>query len=395
MEKFRQEFPILNGEQPILYFDNAATSLKPEVVVRTVCDFYHSHTANIHRGAHSLSEITSSKYEDVRSTIARYYDVLPKEIVFTYGVTHGANLLAKSLHLTKNDTVIASELEHHSNILPWTDAEVVLCPIDDNGLIDLNKLRDLLQKKRVRLVAIQQASNVTGVVQPIKQISELVHEYNALLVIDAAQSAPHLLPGPGDIDCDVYLVSGHKMLAPSGTGFMFIKQSVIENLDVGYLGGGAINRVNGVNYELRPAPWRFESGTPNIEGVLGLGAAFNMLTEIKDSGKLYLEQLGGYLEEKLSAIPGVIPIGIDNPDRIKTIFSFTLAKDTVDIDQFAKLLSTTESIMCRSGSLCAHPFFDKVDSKGAIRISAYLYNTKAEIDIMARVIKRLSTFLMG
>lgn len=394
MSSFRSRFPILSRKvngRPLIYLDNAATTLKPKEVIDSINEFYCSYTANIHRGAHILSEKASNEFENVRQLVASYLNTSSTNVVFTSGTTEALQLVANGLGRSGRIKVISSEAEHHSNLLPWTDGELHLTAVDKFGRISFEQLEEDVRRVRPDVVCISHASNVTGNINPVSDIAEMVHRHGALFVVDAAQSIPHMSVAPETIGCDFMAFSAHKMMGPSGVGVLWGTAAALERLGTPKRGGGMVNHVAGTTFVPREIPWRFEAGTPNIEGVIGLGAALRLLME---GNQRHFSDHQQHLSRKLSALVAentyLIPLGDFDQNHRLSLVSFALRKKNVHSDQFARILSDSFGIMARSGSLCAHPLFKRMGFQDAVRISAYHYNTLEELEQLRTALADLS-----
>lgn len=383
IRSLRTRFPILNRNingRPLIYLDNAATTLKPVDVIEVVTDFYNNYTANIHRGAHILSERASNEFEKVRELTAAYLRTGSTNIVFTSGTTEAMQLVANGLERSGRTKVVSTESEHHSNLLPWADGKLRLVPTDEAGRLSLELMEEAVKRHRPDAVCVSHASNVTGNIHPIKSIADIAHRYDALMIVDAAQSVPHMRLSPEELGCDLMAFSAHKMLGPSGVGVLWGTTAALESLGTPKRGGGMVNRVTASEYVPREIPWRFEAGTPNIEGVIGFGAALQLLMSVdQQQCDNHLDGLAKKLAEIVSRQPYLRPLGDLAQGHRLSLVSFALKNKNVRADQFARILSDSFGIMARSGSLCAHPLFARLGHAEAVRLSAYLYNTEGEL----------------
>lgn len=385
MKKVRQDFPLLTRRAaggPIVYFDNAATSLKPRTVIEAVSRYMEYYTANIHRGNHTLAQEVSIAYEQVREKAARFLRCSSHEVIFVRGATEGINLVAAGMNLKKDENVVGTLLEHHSNILPWKSrCGYRAAPLLPTGLPDPAAAAVLIDDK-TRLLAVTSCSNVTGVLVPVKPWAELARAHNLPLLVDAAQSAVHHRLDVSEMDCDFLVLSGHKMCGPTGAGILYGKEARLMNLEPMFLGGGTVSLVRpDFTYELRELPWRFEAGTPDIAAVLGLGAAIDYLEETGfDAIERHMIKLRSALDELFSALGGIRVLEAAEPTvpRACTV-SFTEASGTFPPDYLSRILSDTFGIMARSGHHCAHPLHDSFGTTGSLRVSLLLYNTLEEL----------------
>jgi len=303
INKIRSDFPTLNQQinaNPLVYLDSAATTQKPQSVIDAINEFYTSQNANVHRGRHTLSERATSLYEQARDKTAKYFNVSSKEIVWTKGATEAINLVSNGLRsrFNQNDTIIISVLEHHANIVPWqvlseqTGAKLLALPVNDDGTLNIKQCCDFIKQSKPSLFAITQASNMLGNITNLKPLITAAKEVNSLVLIDGAQGAMHLKPDLHNLNCDFYVCSSHKMLGPTGLGVLYGKYQELNSLDVYQTGGEMIDKVYLTHSTYRPAPAKFETGTPNISGVLGFSAALDYLNALQN------EQLQKY-EQKL------------------------------------------------------------------------------------------------
>lgn len=393
--ELQKDFPILtrkiNG-QPLVYLDNAATSQKPRQVVNAIVDYYFKHNANVHRGIHTLSEEATEMYENARSLVADFLGTKsPNEIIFTRGATEGLNFAAVTLgdaFLKKGDVILASPIEHHSNLVPWQilarskGAELKFIETSAEGELDLADLEKKLASAqgKVKLVAVTHASNVLGVIFDLKKISKIAHSYGALVVVDGAQAAPHMPVNVTSLSCDVYTVSAHKMLGPTGIGAMYMKKELLEKIEPYQFGGGMIETVDLFTATWAGIPERFEAGTPNIADAIGFGAAIKYLQSIgMENIKTHEETLNKYALEKLSQVKNLTIYGPKNPTKRTGLVTFTIKK--LHPHDISAVLNS-QGIAVRSGHHCAHPLHKKLDIPASVRASYYLYNTSQDIDAL-------------
>lgn len=404
--KIRADFPILSRKvngKPLVYFDSGATSQKPRQVIDSVFKYYTEQNANIHRGVHTLSQEITVEYENARSVVQKAINARDsKEIIFTKGTTESINLVASSIgeRLSSGDEILVSEMEHHSNILPWQQLSerkklaLKVIPINDKGELVLEELKKLLTDK-TRVVALTHVSNTLGTINPIKEIISLIRKrllpfggvgggQGTAILIDGAQAIPHMKVDVQDLDADFYCFSGHKMYAPTGIGVLYGKEAVLNNLPNYQVGGGTIKTVSFKKTEYAGLPLRFEAGTPHIEGTIGLGEAFKYLNSIGlDKIASYEHELTRYAHQELSKIPGLRIIG--EADNKASVVSFVVGKHHpydlgVILDQLG--------IAVRTGHHCTQPLMERYGIAGTIRASIAFYNTKQEIDELASGVKR-------
>lgn len=390
----RTLFPALTQQvdgQPINYLDSAATTLKPEPVIQAVTDYYRYNGANIHRGKHRLSDEASNAYEAARLDVADYIGAQANEVVFTANATQALNLVAYGLNLTNEDLVITGMDSHHSNILPWRHtAQTRLIRTDRNGRLDLEHFQALL-KNQPKVVALTHCSNVTGVIHPIEQLIRLTREHtDALIVLDAAQSMPHSRLNLHQLGADFVAFSAHKMLGPTGIGFLYANSRRLDSLRPLFQGGGTVDWVDLEGQVNRRAPYHLEAGTPPIASVIGAGSAFRFLTGLNDRDRSEHDQrLTDALVAGANARPYLSLIGpADSHDR-HAIGSFRF-NGRVSVGELARLLSDSYGIMCRSGYLCAQPFVSTHAGGEVLRASAYLYNEVADITALFSALDELA-----
>lgn len=390
----RGDFPILSREvagRPLVYFDNAATSLTPECVIEAVANYYRRHGGNIHRGKHLLSEEASDLYEASRRQAAGFIGSTVAEVVFVRGTTEAINLVAAGLQLQEGDNVVGTVLEHHSNILPYSSrCSYRAAGLLDNGLPDLEEARRLIDD-RTRLVAVSHCSNVTGVVVPVKAWAAMAHSMGVPLLVDAAQSAGHLTLDVHDLDCDFLAFSGHKACGPTGAGVLFGKRAQLERLVPPALGGGAVSRVDpDYSHQLRTLPWRLEAGTPDIAAVIGLGAALSYLDRIGlDRIHRHNQRLCAALDKVVASLDGAVRLSPAPGVERVPIASFTLPVNT-SLDRLSRILSDSHGVMTRAGHHCAHPLHAYFDAEGSLRVSLQFYNTEEELERFAEAMRSLA-----
>lgn len=389
-----KDFPLINKNKNIIYMDSAATTLKPQKVVDSICDFYYSYTSNVFRGVHPFSEKASMNFEDTRRLVSSYINALPEEIIFTQNCTDSINLLKNLLNLNKNDIVINSILEHHSNYLPWLKSTTLLTVnIDDNGMIDINEILKKITKN-TKLIAITYASNVTGNIQPVEDIIKICKENNILSLIDATQAIAHIQIDVKKIDCDFMAFSAHKMLGPSGVGVLYIKDEIIHSLKPFKFGGGMVNQVIGNEIIVKDPPYCFEAGTPAIENVIAFGESIKYIIQKGiENISLYLKEINQYAFGKLKNLDFInLPFNIS--DKHIPIFTFLPKNNHIDINYVSRLLSDRKnSIAVNAGYQCCHPLYSNFKINGAIRASLYIYNSKKDIDELINALYDIKKFI--
>ncbi len=392
------KFPILkrkiNGKR-LVYLDNSATTQKTEAVIKAITNFYENYNSNIHRSVYTISEEATLAYEETRQKVATFINAHQEEIIFTSGTTQGCNFLAYALteNLQEGDEIILSEMEHHSNLLPWQELakrkklSVKYVKVKDYQL-DLENLKTLLTKK-TKIVSLTHVSNVLGTINPIKRIAKIVHENKSVLVVDAAQSVPHFKVDVQDLDCDFLVFSGHKMLGPTGVGVLYGKKELLKKLNPVFFGGGMVEKVNLKEAEWTDLPLRLEAGTPNVAGVIGLGVAIDTINKI-GLDKIYAheKQLTSYTLNELKKIKGIKIYG-PKQERIGVI-SFDIKG--IHPHDLASLVSQ-EGVAIRAGTHCTMPLMKTLGVQGLSRVSLYLYNTKEDIDLLIKAIKKAQKVL--
>lgn len=398
VQRIRQDFPILatrvNGK-PLVYLDNAATSQKPFAVLEAMARYYREDNANIHRGVHHLSERATAAYESARGDIARFLGATrPEEIVFTRGTTESINLVAQAYgrsRLRTGDEILLSEMEHHSNIVPWqivaqaVGAVIRVIPVTEAGDLDMQACGRLLND-RTRIIAITHLSNVLGTINPIRRLADLAHQAGAVLVVDGAQSAAHLQVNVADLGCDFFACSGHKMLGPTGIGVLYARSELLDAMPPYQGGGGMIDSVTFDATTYAPAPGRFEAGTPDIAGVIGLAAAVKYLDAVGVAGAVHHEhELLAQAVRGLRRIRGLRLIGSDSVSRASVV-SFVL--DSIHPHDAGTILDQ-EGIAVRGGHHCAQPLMRRFGIGGTIRASFSLYNTGNEVESLLSGVERV------
>ena len=403
VETIRGDFPILarrlHGDVPLVYLDNAASTQRPRPVIQSMVDVYEQSYANVHRGIHSLSDEATDLYEQARETVRRFLNAASREeVIFTHGTTEGINLVARSwgdANVRRGDQIVLSLMEHHSNLVPWqqlaerTGAVIRFIPITDDGQLMLDGLDELLNQP-TRLVAVAAVSNVLGTINPTEEIARRAHQAGAVMLVDAAQSVPHLPTDVQAVGADFLAFSGHKMLGPSGVGVLWGRRELLDAMPP-FLGGGSmIRRVRQDGFEPADLPAKFEAGTPAIVPAIGMGAAIEYLTAIG------LEAIHGHEQlltrrahEVLQAVGGVRFLG-PAPEHKSGIVSFTL--DGVHAHDIAQLLDR-HGVAVRAGHHCAMPLHQRLGVTASARASFYLYNTLTEIDTLGEALSQAKVVL--
>ena len=403
VEVLRKDFSILDqivNDEPLVYLDNAATTQKPTQVLEAIAAYYEKDNANVHRGVHTLAERATAAYEAARERVRSFiHAASTKEVLFTRGTTTGLNWVARYAEsvLQPGDEVLISVMEHHSNIIPWqeackkTGARLIYAYLKD-GMLDLTDFRSKLTEK-TRFVALAHVSNVLGVVNPIKEIAELVHQTNALLVVDGAQSVPHMKIDVQDLDVDFFAFSGHKMLGPTGIGVLYGKEELLEQMSPVEFGGEMIDFVYEQEATWKDLPWKFEAGTPNIVGAIGLAAAIDYLDKIgMETVHQYEQELLSYVFPKLQAVEGLTIYGSEDLAQRSGVISFNLAG--LHPHDVATALDY-EGVAVRAGHHCAQPLLSYLGVAATVRASFYLYNTKADCDKLVEALQKTKEFFDG
>ena len=395
--RIREDFPVLhqmvNGK-PLVYLDNAATTQKPQAVIDALVRYYSADNSNVHRGVHTLSQRATEDYDSGRSKARQFLNAASdEEIIFVKGTTDGINLVAHSYarqHLGEGDEIIISTMEHHSNIIPWQvlcqekGAHLRVIPISDAGELLMDEYESLLSS-RTKLVAITHVSNVLGTVNPIKQIVEMAHSQGVPVLVDGAQATPHMPVDVQKLGCDFYVFSGHKIYGPTGIGVLYGKAELLEAMPPYQLGSDMIKSVTFERTVYNDLPYKFEAGTPNIAGVIGMGAAIDYLTEIgMDRIENYEHGLLEYGTECLSGIDGVNIVG--NAPGKASVLSFVM--DCAHPHDIGTILDT-EGGAIRTGHHCAQPLMNGYGVPATARASLSFYNTRDEVDLLVKAIDRV------
>ncbi len=400
IKKVRADFPILNQKvngKPLVYLDNAATNQKPQVVIDSIVDYYSTINSNIHRGVHTLSQKATSAYEEARIKLQKHFNSNKSyEIIFTAGTTHSINIVATGFSsiLKKGDEVIVSELEHHSNIVPWqmlcerTGAILKVIPMNEEGELLMDKY-DKLLSTRTKIVFVNHVSNALGTINPIKEIIDKAHQVGAAVLIDGAQSCPHIKPDVQELDVDFYVASAHKLCGPTGVGILYGKEAWLNKLPPYQGGGEMIKQVTFEKTTYADLPHKFEAGTPNIAGVIAFGTAIDYLNNLGfDAIASYEAELLDYATKKLLQIEG---LKIYGTSKHKTaVISFNIGEiHPYDIGTIIDKLG----IAVRTGHHCAQPIMDFYNIPGTIRASFSFYNTFEEIDALYNALVRAKIML--
>ena len=393
-EKIREDFPALRVSvhgKPLVYLDNAATTQKPQAVIDALTRYYTAENSNVHRGVHFLSQVATQAYDGGRTRVRRFLNAAhDHEIVFTRGTTDGINLVAQSYgrkHLRAGDEVIITAMEHHSNIVPWQllceekQALLRVAPVTDEGELDLEAL-DALLGSRTKLLGISQLSNALGTINPVKDIIALAHERGIAVLVDGAQAAYHLKVDVRDLDADFYVLSGHKVYGPTGIGVLYGKAALLQKMPPYQGGGDMISSVTFAKTSYNVIPYKFEAGTPNIAGAIGLGVALNYLQDVGlDRIAVHEADLLAYGTALLREIPGVRLIGTARNKA--SVLSFVM--DGIHPHDVGTIVDR-EGVAIRTGHHCAQPLMDRFGIPATARASLAMYNTREELDALARAI---------
>ncbi len=395
----RNDFPIfqrqVNGHR-LVYLDNAATTQRPQQVIDAIARYYREYNANIHRAVHTLSYEATVAYEKAHKRIARFINARSwREIIFVRNATEGLNLLAHAYglwHLHEGDEVVLTIMEHHSNIVPWQmlqryrGIKLHFVDVDDQGRLRLEQYYELIQRPRVRVASFTMASNVLGTINPVEEMTRAARERGILTIIDAAQGLPHLPVDVQQIGCDALVASGHKMLGPTGIGFVYARKEWLEKLEPFLYGGDMIQTVTTESATWNELPWKYEAGTPNVAGGIGLGAAVDYLMSLGMDAVFHHElELLRYALNRLKELPGIHLYGPENEPRLAVI-SFTFEK--CHPHDIAHILDE-HGIAVRSGHHCAQPLMNRLGMDNTARASFYLYNDRDDVDALIEALQRV------
>jgi len=395
VQEIRQDFPILkrkvgvNGSKPLVYLDNAATTQKPYAVINAINEYYSNYNANIHRAVHQLGEEATAAYEQTRRKVAKFINARSvDEIIFTRNATEAINLVAYSWgrkNVKRGDTIVLTEMEHHSNIVPWQilsrekKSKVCYLGIDDQGYLKIADYDRILKEEDVRLVSVSEMSNVLGTIVPLKDIVKMAHEDNIPVFVDAAQSVPHLPVDVQKTECDFLAFSAHKMLGPTGVGVLYVKKEILQEMPPFIGGGDMIREVHKQNTIYNDLPYRFEGGTQNIAGVVGFSAALDYLAEIgMDKVRRHELEITRYALSALNGLKDVTIYGPQNFNDRGGLISFNIAD--IHPHDLATIMNE-HGIAIRSGHHCAQVLMERLDVAATSRASFYLYNTKEEVNL--------------
>jgi len=397
LEEIRADFKILNGDKKPIYFDSACMSLKPNSVVEAVNDYYYNFPACAGRSSHKLGEEVTRKVRETRLAVSKFINAdSEREIIFTRNTTEALNLLANSLDLQKGDVVLITDKEHNSNLIPWLilkekkGIEIRIIYSKEDNTFDLEKFSQFVQG--AKLVSIVHTSNLDGVTNPVKEIIEIAHKNNALVILDAAQSIPHRKIDVKDLDVDFLAFSGHKMLGPTGTGVLYGKYKLLEKLSPFIVGGETVEYSTYETYKMLPAPEKFEAGLQNYAGIIGLGEAVKYLGKIGfDNIAEHELKLNAYITNEILKIPKIKIIGPKEPEKRSGIINFYI--DNTDMHQVALMLDNMANIAIRSGQHCVHSWFNNKKIENSARVSLYFYNTMEEAELFIINLKKIVKIL--
>ena len=402
LEEIRDDFPVLRQKvhgKPLIYFDNAATSQKPRVVIEALNDYYQRYNANVHRGIHALAERATREYELAREKLAKFINAPATDcVIFTRGTTEAINLVAYSwarTNLKKGDEILLTWMEHHSNTVPWyqvcehTGAVIKRIELTNQGTLDLGNL-DTVLTSRTKLVAVTQQSNVLGTINPIRQIADAAHKQGALVLVDGAQSVPHMSVDVQALDADFFVFSGHKMCGPTASGILYGKRPLLEAMPPFMGGGEMIKEVWFDHAKYNDLPYKFEAGTPNIAESIGLGIAVDYLEKIgMEKIRQHEKQITQCALDRLKELPEVTIYGPRDVEKRGGLVSFTLGDiHPHDIATFAD----QEGVAIRAGHHCAMPLHKKLGLAATARASFYLYNTIDEVDVFIEMLQKTKKF---
>ena len=401
-EKIRQDFPILFQEvndEPLVYLDNAATTQKPKAVLDALKDYYEHENANVHRGVHTLAERATNSYEAAREKVRSFINASETaEVLFTRGTTTSLNWVARSFgeqFIHEGDEILISYMEHHSNVIPWqqlakkTGASLKYIELTEEGFLDMEKAKELINSN-TKIVSIAHVSNVLGVINPVEELAQMIHEQGGILVVDGAQSTPHMAIDVQQIDCDFFAFSGHKMCGPTGIGVLYGKRKWLEQMEPVEFGGEMIDFVELYDSTWKELPWKFEAGTPNIAGAIALGYAIDYLKAIgMENTHHYEEELVAYVLPKLQQIEGLTIYGPQDLAKRTGVIAFNL--DGLHPHDVATALDM-EGVAVRAGHHCAQPLLKCLQVAATARASFYFYNTKQDADRLVDAILATKEF---
>lgn len=395
----REQFPILHQQvngHDLVYLDSAATSQKPRVVIDAMNEYYRSYNSNVHRGVHTLGTKATDAYEGAREKVRAFIRASSvQEIIFTRGTTTALNTVAISYaraNLKEGDEIVITHMEHHANVIPWqqaakaTGATLKYIPLQEDGTLSLEDVKQTITHQ-TKIVAVTHVSNVLGTINPIKEIAKIAHDHGAIIVVDGAQSTPHMQIDVQDLDCDFFAFSGHKMCGPTGIGVLYGKKDLLNNMEPAEFGGEMIDFVDLYDSTWKELPWKFEAGTPIIAGAVGLGKAIDFLNDIgMEEVSRYEHQLATYALERFKELDGATVYG---PQHRAGLVTFNL--DDVHPHDASTVLDT-EGVAIRAGHHCAQPLMKWLGVSATARASFYLYNTEEEIDLLIAALRKTKEY---
>jgi cysteine desulfurase / selenocysteine lyase len=391
--KIREDFPILkrkiNGNKTLVYLDNAATTQKPSSVINAILDYYMNYNSNIHRAVHQMAEEATLAFENTRQKVAKFINArLADEVIFTRNTTEAINLVSYSWgrsNINKNDTIVITEIEHHSNIVPWQilaeekGAIVEYVGVDNDGYLDMTEYEEIIQSNKVKMVSISHMSNVLGTIVPIEKIINKAHNRGIPVLVDGAQSVPHMPVDVQRIDCDFLVFSAHKMLGPTGVGVLYVKREILDKMKPFIGGGDMIKQVHKHGIIYNDLPYRFEGGTPNIADVIGFGSALDYLNKVgMDKVREHEIDITSYAIKAITDVKEVTLYGPSNPIHRGGILAFNISD--IHPHDLATIMNE-QGVAIRSGHHCAQILMERLDVSATSRTSFYIYNTKEEVDI--------------
>jgi cysteine desulfurase/selenocysteine lyase len=397
--KIREDFPILNrkvrdGKQ-LVYLDNAATTQKPKQVIDAIYDYYMQYNANVHRAAYQLAEEATNAYEGARDKVAKFVNAKREEIIFVRNATEAINLVAYAWgreNVKKDDKVVITEFEHHSNLVPWQlltqekNAKLEYIRIDDDGLLILDDLYNILAKNHVKLVSVAHMSNVLGTIAPVQEIIKVCHEKNVPVMVDGAQSVPHMPVDVQKLDCDFMPFSAHKMLGPTGVGVLYAKREYLEKMQPFISGSDMIREVHKYETKWNDLPYKYESGTPNIADVIGYGAAIDYLNAIgMQNIRDHEKEITKYALDRITGIKGIHVYGTPDIEKRGGVISFNFGD--IHPHDLATILDE-DGVAIRSGHHCAQVLMERLGVAATSRASFYIYNSKQEVDVLINALDR-------
>jgi cysteine desulfurase / selenocysteine lyase len=396
--KIREDFPILkrkiNGDKTLVYLDNAATTQKPDCVIEAICNYYSNYNSNIHRAVHQLAEEATFEYEKTRKKVASFINARSTdEIIFTRNATEAINLISYSWarrHLKQFDKIVITEMEHHSNIVPWQmlaqekGAQLEYIGVDDDGYLKIDDYLGFIRSGNVKLISVSQMSNVLGTIAPINKIVELAHQRGIPVLVDGAQSVPHMPVDVQNMDCDFMAFSAHKMLGPTGVGVLYAKRELLEEMAPFIGGGDMIKEVHKYETSYNELPYRFEGGTPNIADVIGFGAAVDYLSKIgMYNVRKHEIDITNYAIDAIHEVRDLRLFGPTNPNDRGGVISFNIGD--IHPHDLATIMND-HGIAIRSGHHCAQVLMERLDVPATSRTSFYIYNTKEEVDTLIKAL---------